>query len=306
MRQRCLVLSLAAMGLAMLMLAPTVHAQATRTWVSGVGNDANPCSRTAPCMTFAGAIAKTAAGGLIDVIDPGGFGAVTITKSITIDGYGAHAGILASGTNGVNINAAGINVALRNLSIEGVGTGLIGINAIQGASLVVENVKIFGFRSGTAQCLRVATTAAFRLFVKDSNLLDCGVGVHLQTTAGQLVATLDNVRIENMVANAFESTAGSVFLAMRRTTISNNGGHGVHAGSAASILNLEDNLLSFNNGTAVNAGVAGARIRISNNTIVNNSTGVAIAVGAFVESANNNRIDGNTATAPPNDTFTQQ
>ena len=64
------------------------HAQATRTWVSGVGDDANPCSRTAPCKTFAGAISKTAAGGEINVLDPGGFGAVTITKSITISSRG--------------------------------------------------------------------------------------------------------------------------------------------------------------------------------------------------------------------------
>jgi hypothetical protein len=64
------------------------QAQATRTWVSGVGDDANPCSRTAPCKTFAGAISKTAPCGEISVLDPGGFGAVTITKSITINGTG--------------------------------------------------------------------------------------------------------------------------------------------------------------------------------------------------------------------------
>src|SRR5919106_243394 len=84
--------------------AASAHAQATRTWVSGVGDDANPCSRTAPCKTFAGAISKTAAGGFISVLDPGGYGNVTITKSITIDGEAAHAGILAAGTKGVVIS----------------------------------------------------------------------------------------------------------------------------------------------------------------------------------------------------------
>src|SRR6266568_3695702 len=88
--------------------ASMAQAQATRTWVSGVGDDANPCSRTAPCKTFAGAISKTAAGGEISVLDPGGFGAVTITKSITIDGDGTLAGILASLTNGIIVNA-GVN-----------------------------------------------------------------------------------------------------------------------------------------------------------------------------------------------------
>src|SRR6201994_3335220 len=121
------------------------HAQASRTWVSGVGDDANPCSRTAPCKTFAGAISKTAAGGEIDCLDPGGFGTVTITKSITIDCTGTFGSILASGTNGINVNdsASGfpnsIHVILRGLSINGAGggaqnaqgnpgTGLVGIN----------------------------------------------------------------------------------------------------------------------------------------------------------------------------------
>src|SRR6059036_2342289 len=89
--------------------ASIAQAQATRTWVSGVGDDVNPCSRTAPCKTFAGAISKTATGGEIDCLDPGGFGAVTITKSITIDGtHGAGFGsILASAVTGVIINGAG-------------------------------------------------------------------------------------------------------------------------------------------------------------------------------------------------------
>src|SRR5215217_1765826 len=100
------------------------QAQATRTWVSGVGDDANPCSRTAPCKTFAGAISKTAAGGEISVLDPGGFGAINITKSITINGDGTLAGILASLVNGVIINAATTDkVVLRNISINGAGNG---------------------------------------------------------------------------------------------------------------------------------------------------------------------------------------
>src|SRR3712207_1724310 len=78
--------------------------QATRTWVSGVGDDANPCARTSPCKTFAGAISKTAPRGEINVLDPGGFGGVTITKSITIDGENSEAGVLVSGTNAITVN----------------------------------------------------------------------------------------------------------------------------------------------------------------------------------------------------------
>src|SRR5207245_10736465 len=111
-----------------LFFAGTAHAQATRTWVSGVGDDANPCSRTAPCKTFAGGISKTAPGGVIDALDPGGFGAVTITKSITIEGTGGLASILVSGTNALVIAAAaGDDVVLRDILFEGLGTGLNGI-----------------------------------------------------------------------------------------------------------------------------------------------------------------------------------
>src|SRR5579883_2400156 len=91
--------------LCFLFSAGTASAQATRTWVSGVGDDANPCSRTAPCKTFAGAISKTAPGGEINVLDPGGFGAVTITKSITISSQAFEAGVLVSGTNGIVVSA---------------------------------------------------------------------------------------------------------------------------------------------------------------------------------------------------------
>src|SRR5882762_10707525 len=123
------VLNLLAVLIFMFAFASLAQAQATRTWVSGVGDDVNPCSRTAPCKTFAGAISKTADGGEIDCIDPGGFGAVTITKSITIDGGGTFGSILAAGTNGVNVNDSGSGapntkvVQLRNLSINGATTG---------------------------------------------------------------------------------------------------------------------------------------------------------------------------------------
>src|SRR5580692_8749873 len=107
----------AACAVTMLFVASPASAQATRTWVSGVGDDANPCSRTAPCKTFAGAISKTAAAGEINVLDPGGYGAVTITKSIRIynDGVG-EAGVLVSGTNGIVISAASTDaIYLRGL-----------------------------------------------------------------------------------------------------------------------------------------------------------------------------------------------
>src|SRR6185437_7307951 len=140
-----------------------MSAQASRTWVSGVGDDANPCSRTAPCKTFAGAISKTAAGGEIDALDPAGYGAVTITKGITIDGGGGQvASVLVSGTNGIVVQAGPSDVViLRNLRFNGIGTGINGIRFLSGKDLNVENCFIFGFtNNGIDVALNQATAAS--------------------------------------------------------------------------------------------------------------------------------------------------
>src|ERR1700747_2188018 len=132
----------------------TASAQATRTWVAGVGDDANPCSRTAPCKTFAGAISKTAPGGEIDALDPGGFGALTITKAITLDGGGGQvASVLVSGTNGIVVAAQPADVVIiRNLRVDGLAggsstPGINGIRWISGKTFHVESCTIFGFNS---------------------------------------------------------------------------------------------------------------------------------------------------------------
>src|SRR4051795_6752110 len=119
---RRILLSLAAVAAVVSLGAGAAQAQATRTWVSGVGDDANPCSRTAPCKTFPGAISKTAAGGEINCLDPGGFGGVTITKAITIACEGVTAGVLVSGVNGILVAAGASDVVfLKGLDIEGLG-----------------------------------------------------------------------------------------------------------------------------------------------------------------------------------------
>src|SRR6478736_5540060 len=133
-----------------LLWAGLAGAQASRTWVSGVGDDANPCSRTAPCKTFAGAISKTAAGGEINALDPAGYGALTITKAITIDGGGGQvASVLVSGGNGINVSAGAADIViLRNLRFNGIvnsssAPGINGIKYNSGGALVVENCAIF-------------------------------------------------------------------------------------------------------------------------------------------------------------------
>jgi len=169
-------------ALAIFLLSSAAQAQATRTWVSGVGDDVNPCSRTAPCKTFAGAISKTAPGGEIDALDPGGFGALTITKSLTIDGGGGQvASVLVSGTNGIVVAAGPTDVVtLRNLRINGIVSGanggIDGIHYTSAGDLHVENCYIFGFKGDG---IKVGTTAAGALFVTDTFLTNNKNGIEI-------------------------------------------------------------------------------------------------------------------------------
>ena len=215
-------LTLNLLGVAVLALACTslAHAQATRTWVSGVGDDVNPCSRTAPCKTFAGAISKTADGGEINCLDPGGFGSVTITKSIKID-CGFTGGILSSLVNGIVINGgANAVVIIRNLEINGVlptsggaaANGLNGIRFLSGKFVHIENLHIAGFAGpGTSgNCIDVAVrSGAGQLSIENSTLEHCTVGINqANSTVASNVFVVNN-RFEK-IGTALQSKAGSV------------------------------------------------------------------------------------------------
>src|SRR5215213_7386799 len=253
---------------ALILAAPAANAQ-TRTWVSGVGNDANPCSRTAPCKTFAGAISKTAPGGEISALDPGGFGAVTMTKSITINGDGTLAGILASLTNGVTVNAAATDrVVLRNLSINGAGNGLNGVRFLAGKSLVLDNVTISGF---TTRGISVALTNAGEVFVKNSHITKCGVGVFASTTVGLARVTLENTSVVGNTTNGIEGGANSR-INVSNSVISGNGTNGVIANSGTTRIALTTCQVSFNV-TGINASALSSITRLSDNDIFNNDTG---------------------------------
>src|ERR1700676_5417572 len=161
------LLSISATILVFCLWSGGAQAQASRTWVSGVGDDANPCSRTAPCKTFAGAISKTAVMGEIDALDPGGFGAVTISKAITIDGGGGQvASVLVSGTNGIVVAAGSTDtVILRNLRITGVGAGLSGISYQSGGQLLVDRCVIEKF---TTNGIRAVLASSGNLIVTNT------------------------------------------------------------------------------------------------------------------------------------------
>src|ERR1044072_3135002 len=215
-----------------LLVSSAAQAQATRTWVSGVGDDVNPCSRPAPCKTFAGAISKTAAGGEIDCLDPGGFGAVTLTKSIIIDGTtGAGFGsILASGVNGVNVNdsATGspntIVVRLRNLSINGAGTtlGINGVNFTSGATVHVEGCVIRNFSGDGIRKANAAAGGVGRLIVQDTTISDCasdGIELAGSNTANDAVS-INNVHITRCGSGVRASNHASI--ALRNSVVSIN------------------------------------------------------------------------------------
>jgi hypothetical protein len=204
---------LAFVGLLLVALnATSAHAQAFRTWVSGVGDDVNPCSRTAPCKTFAGAISKTAANGEINCLDSGGFGSLTITKSISVVCNGVIGGILAAGTNGVVINTpAGGKVTLDGLDIDGAGTGLDGVRII-GATRVFINKS--AIRNFTGEGVDVAGPDGARLVIQDSIITGSNGGISVGgASVGNNRALLIRTIIENPVTFTTRVTApSSLFL----------------------------------------------------------------------------------------------
>lgn len=301
----------------LLLVSSQASAQATRTWVSGVGDDVNPCSRTAPCKTFAGAISKTAVGGEINCIDPGGFGSVTITKSITIDGGGTFASILAGGVNGVTVNApVGSVVTLRNLSINGAGAtaGLNGIRFINGETLHVENCAIFGFsQNGIDVQPAPAGAQTFKIFVLDTVIRNCasaanGGGILIKPGAnGTVNALLDGVRLnQNKTSGLRVETRSTVTVRNSEASGNTEFGFAAATNTTAVVLNLESCLATGNNIGIRSAGDL-ATVSISNVMVVNNiAGGLTISGPADIVSFGNNRILGNTPNGAPTLTPGQQ
>jgi len=293
--------------LILLTVSAAAHAQATRTWVSGVGDDANPCSRTAPCKTFAGAISKTAAKGEINVLDPGGFGAVTITKSITISSEGFEAGVLVSGTNGIVISAANTDVVvLRGLDIEGLGTGLAGIKVLSAGSVHVEKCTINDFTQlGINFVPTSATTSTSQLFVSDSIIRNnngaSSGGILIKPGANvSAVGMIENTQLRN---NFFGLRAedNSKVTAKNTTAAGNVSSAGFIAvsNSTAVTLNL-DHCVATGNLNGIKADNPNAFVRIANCTIAGNTNGLVTTVGPghIVSFGNNNNADSGTPNGP--------
>jgi hypothetical protein len=194
------------------------NAQATRTWVSGVGDDANPCSRTAPCKTFAGAISKTAAKGEINCLDPGGFGAVTITKSISIICTGVEAGVLGAMTNGIIVNAlATDSVVLEGLDIDGAGTGINGVSIIAGGSVYVIRCGIRRFTQNGVNM--TSSSAGARVFIKDSIILLNAGGVNVQGNGVGNIASIVGTLIDGNTSFTVQANGAGNIVAVANSVL---------------------------------------------------------------------------------------
>jgi hypothetical protein len=278
--------------------AVAAQAQATRTWVSGVGDDLNPCSRTAPCKTFAGAVSKTAAGGEINALDPGGYGAVTLTKSMTIDGNSTHASILASGTTGVSINDSlsatpgTAVVTLRNLSINGAGTtlGTNGVSFTAGRTVTVENCVIFNFSTNAIR-VNLTTNGNLKVLNTSINNITVGDGINMTTTTGQVLATIENSRITNCASDGIEAVS-RVRGAISNSVLTHSTTSGIKTSGTDSILNVDDVVVSYSTTGVISS--AGSTINLSDSIIAQNGTGVN-ANGGTMNSFQGNSLISNGA-----------
>lgn len=282
-----------------LLWAGLAGAQASRTWVSGVGDDANPCSRTAPCKTFAGAISKTAAGGEIDALDPGGFGALTITKAITLDGGGGQvASVLVSGTNGIVVAAGATDtVIIRNLRVNGIGTGINGIRFISGKALIVENCNIFGFTTNGID-IELAGGKVFVSGTSSNN--NGGAGIFVQSTA----TTQVSINHSEFDLNAQGVFAGNFSQVVANdVTASGNSQVGFLAANSAGAAELDiTNSMAANNVVGIQAGGGpnSGTVRVALTSIHGNGNGFAVGVnGSQIKSFGNNfNSNGGVPTAP--------
>ena len=294
----------AALAVLFALSATPAMAQATRTWVSGVGDDANPCSRTAPCKTFAGAISKTAAGGEINCLDPAGFGTVTIVKAISIYCKGpSNGGVLSAGTNGVVVNAGPTDtIVLTGLDVDGVNTGLNGVNFLAGGSLVIIDCQ---FRNVTQNGIKFTPSGNAGLHVIDTIINKAGqsatfAGISIRPTgAATVTATITRTQITGgtfgIIADGF-ATTGKINGVVRDSDVSRNSQNGITSsnGTAANVTLLIDNVAVSGNGNkGLSTSGTNAGMLVGNSSVFGNIAGLFATSGGALVSYGNNRVNGN-------------
>jgi parallel beta helix pectate lyase-like protein len=308
---RILPLRLSVLGaMVVLALQGTAFAQATRTWVSGVGDDTNSCSRTAPCRTFAGAVAKTAAGGEVDVLDPGEFGPVVINKAITLASEGVLAAVAATaGFEAIVIHVpAGAVVTLRGLTITGAGAGLTGIDFQGGGELHVEKCAIRQFKGDGIAFSPLGTASA--LFVSDTDVSDNGAGIDVTPfTSGVAAAVIDRVHANNNGFGVIADNGAGIFVdvTVRDSVASGNTNIGLAARSNRMPLRMMLNrvVASFNP-TGIQVFGAGATIWLGDSVVLANSTGLSIVNGGSLLSYGDSQVNGNGTDGTPSGPATRQ
>jgi hypothetical protein len=307
--------ALLATPLACLLFAvSSANAQSTLTWVSGVGDDANPCSRTAPCVTFSGALAKTAAGGEVRTLDPGNYptslgaetvGPLVIGKAITIsDGNGGGANILVSGTNGITINAGATDVVnLRGLTIDGSNTGTgYGIQINSAGRVNIENCVIQGFGpSASGGITVVPSSGTVEVHIRNTIIKNNASGMLILPTGGATVITsIEGSTIANNSGGGLkaDSAGGPVGVTMTDSTVSLNASNGVNAVSGASgnvTVDLTRDVISWNGAAGIQANPGGggtATVTVGFSTLSNNGTAISALGSGQVETVGYNQVTG--------------
>jgi hypothetical protein len=286
-----IIFTSAAFAVCVFAAALTTNAQATRTWVSGVGDDVNPCSRTAPCKTFAGAISKTATNGEINCLDPGGFGAVTITKSITIDCEDTQGSILSSGVNGIIINITAAadtkkSVKIRGISINGAATGINGIRILAANSVIIEEVVIDGMNT---HGISIETTSGTPRIAVDATGIRsvAGNGINSFVTGGTVSLSVSNSRINNTATGVNLSSNTKATVSKSIIVENTTGLLAFQASMGVFSCNVSHNTTGINSST-------GGDIRVMGTMITSNGTGVTFSGGTLVSHISN-VLAGNTS-----------
>ena len=266
------------------------NAQSARTWISATGDDANLCSRSFPCRTFAVTISKTSIGGEINCIDAGSFSLVTITKSITIDCEDTQGAISAAGANAVIINITdpadtAKTVRLRGLTINGLGSGLIGVKVLAANKVVLEEVVIDGF---TSHGVSLQTSAGALNFVMKETTIRNNVGNGVNTFLTGAATAAVSVDNSLLAFNGIGFNQGAATASTIQSSGITNNTTGVQASGSTSILGVKDCAIALN-GTGVLASTS-ATIRIGSNIITSNTTGLS---GTNIFTWGGNFVDGN-------------
>jgi hypothetical protein len=261
---------------------------AMRTWVSGAGSDTSVCSRDAPCQTFARALARTASGGEINCLDNGGFGTITIVRSVTIDCTNALASIHATARDatGVVVSAAGVKVTLRNISINGGGTGLNGVRVSQSAEVNIENCRIEGLTEAGIALTIGGTGGTAKLNVLNTVVSGGSRGIQIETTAGSVTASLYNVHISG--TSAAVQIGANAYASIDRAALTGNSVSAVLINGPAGTAYVSNSDISHN-AVGVSVAVPTGRAFLSNSNLYNN--GNQMHATGTIFSAANNRID---------------